>query len=69
MSTNNTSPKRLLTTPDLCDYLQVSPNLVYSWRYQGIGPKAIKVGGSLRWRLSDVEAWLDLRTSAQSEAG
>lgn len=32
------------------------------WRYLGIGPKFIKLGRSVRYRRSDVEAWLDGQT-------
>jgi predicted DNA-binding transcriptional regulator AlpA len=28
------------------------------WRYQGIGPKYLKLRGHVRYRRSDVDAWL-----------
>jgi predicted DNA-binding transcriptional regulator AlpA len=28
------------------------------WRSQGKGPRFLKLGGAVRYRLSDVEAWL-----------
>ena len=58
-------PDRLLNLDDLCELLSVSPNTVYAWRSHGRagttdrGPKAYKIGRSLRWRRDDVEAWLE----------
>ena len=48
-----------LTIQDLADLLRVPVQTVYDWRRRGYGPRAHKVGGHLRWRRSDVEAWLD----------
>ena len=28
------------------------------WRSQGRGPRFLKLGGAVRYRLSDVEAWI-----------
>jgi predicted DNA-binding transcriptional regulator AlpA len=32
------------------------------WRYLGKGPKFIKLGRSVRYRASDVDAWLNQQT-------
>lgn len=31
---------------------------IYAWNYKGTGPKYIKIGKHVRYRRSDVEAWL-----------
>lgn len=67
MTSNENKSGELMTTPELCEYLKVSAHRVYTWRTQGVGPKAIRVGGTLRWRLSDVEKWLDENSSTQSD--
>jgi predicted DNA-binding transcriptional regulator AlpA len=36
------------------------------WRYMGKGPKFIKLGRSVRYRESDVNAWLDAQTREQT---
>ena len=48
----------LLTVDDLAAYQAT----LYAWRSRGLGPRAIKVGGELRYRRSEVEAWLDEQT-------
>ncbi len=32
---------------------------LYQWKYRGTGPKPLKVGRHLRYRWSEVDAWLD----------
>jgi predicted DNA-binding transcriptional regulator AlpA len=50
---------RLLSTEDVARILVVPVNTLYCWRYKGTGPKAYRVGKHLRYRLSDVIAWLE----------
>lgn len=50
---------RLLTVRELADLLQVPPKTIYTWRYKGIGPRAVPIGKYLRFRPEDVGAWLD----------
>lgn len=49
----------LWTVQDVSDYLRVPVQTLYSWRAQGSGPPARRVGKHLRYRPSDVVAWLD----------
>ena len=49
----------LLTVAELADYLKVPPATIYAWRYRGDGPFGIRVGRHVRFRRSDVRAWLD----------
>ena len=51
--------EKLLTAEDLAELLRISRGSLYNLRYFGGGPPTIKVGGRLRWRHSDVVAWLD----------
>lgn len=53
----------LWTIKDVAKYLGVSVQTLYDWRCQHCGPKCFKVGGTLRYRESDVMAWLDTRTA------
>jgi excisionase family DNA binding protein len=52
----------LLSPQQLADYLGVPLASVYRWRYEGTGPRGIKVGKHVRYRRRDVEAWLETRT-------
>lgn len=50
-----------LSATDLAEWLRVPAATVYRWRYHGTGPVGHRVGRHLRFRLADVEVWLDSR--------
>lgn len=52
----------LLSPQQVADYLGVPVATVYRWRYEGTGPRGMKVGKHVRYRRGEVEAWLDART-------
>lgn len=52
---------RLLTVSDLARLLRLDERTVRRRRREGSIPPAIDIGGSLRWRPSEIEAWLDER--------
>lgn len=33
------------------------------WRHTGVGPPSIKLGGLVRYRRSEVEAWIDAQAA------
>lgn len=47
-----------LTITELADYVGVKKATVYDWRYRGLGPRSVKRGNTVRYALSDVDAWL-----------
>ena len=49
----------LRSTEEVAAFLGVPVGTMYRWRVNGGGPRAIRVGKHLRWRDSDVDAWLD----------
>jgi DNA-binding transcriptional MerR regulator len=49
----------LWTVQDVATYLRVPVQTLYSWRMQGYGPQARKIGKYLRYRPEDVITWLD----------
>lgn len=50
---------QLLTSAQLADWLQLKEKTVRNWRHLGMGPPCIKLAtGSVRYRRSDVEAWM-----------
>jgi hypothetical protein len=40
---------KLLTTDDICEIFSVTPQTAWRWRKDGIGPKWIKVGQTVRY--------------------
>lgn len=62
---------QLVATPQAAEYLGgLKPNTLEGWRIQGIGPKYRKIGRLVRYRLEDLDAYLEanIRTST-SQAG
>lgn len=59
-----------LTTPQAAKYLGLSPTTLEKYRGSGCGPRYIQLGRAIRYRLKDLDAWLDqnVRTST-SDAG
>lgn len=55
------SGERLLGPEDLAGYLGVPLKTIYRWRYRGEGPASYRVGRHVRYKLEDVEAWLQAR--------
>ena len=49
----------VLTVDEVARRLSVPKATLYGWRYKGIGPRGHRVGKHLRYRWSDVLAWLD----------
>lgn len=48
-----------MTPEELAGYLKIPVSTCYAWRYKGTGPKGSKVGRHVRYRRSDVDAWLE----------
>lgn len=49
----------LMTTEELSEYLKVTVRTLYGWIEKKMGPRVIRRGGFIRYKRSDVEAWLD----------
>jgi len=49
----------LLSPQDLADMCQVPLATIYKWNHCGDGPKPIHVGRYVRYRATDVDAWLE----------
>ncbi|MGH2810910.1 MAG: helix-turn-helix transcriptional regulator [Actinomycetota bacterium] len=54
-------PSDFYTPQELEDYLKIPVPTLHRWSHFGQGPKAHKIGRHLRYRASDVEAWLESR--------
>jgi excisionase family DNA binding protein len=59
-------PSRLLTVQELAELLQVPAKTIYTWRYKGVGPQAVRIGRHLRFRAEDVVAWLDAQVGPET---
>jgi excisionase family DNA binding protein len=52
--------ERLLTPKEVGELLGVPVRTLYRWRYLGTGPRAIRIGKQLRYRLAQIEEYVDL---------
>ena len=57
----------LVNTPDAAEHLGgLKPNTLEIWRIQGVGPRFIKCGRLVRYRIKDLDAYLDARTHSST---
>lgn len=49
----------LATAKEVAEFLRTSENQLSRLRYEGHGPRFIKLGRSVRYRWADVQAWID----------
>jgi len=52
----------LMIPQDAADYLNLSVDTLAEWRCRGGGPIFHKLGRAVRYRLSDLDAWLAKRS-------
>ncbi|MDI6912448.1 helix-turn-helix domain-containing protein [Nocardioides sp.] len=50
----------ILTIDQAAAYLSIPKATLYTWRTRraGFGPRAVKLGGCLRYRRADLDAWV-----------
>ncbi len=58
-----------MTTAQAADFLGLKKNTLEIWRFRGTGPKFVKLGRSVRYRLSDLEAFIDACTKQKTSSG
>lgn len=60
MGATQVGPGPLLTTEDVARLLGVSEKLIHNWRYEGRGPRFVKLGHrTVRYRPEDVDSWIE----------
>lgn len=57
METVATGDSPYLTIDDLAERYQVPVATIRYWRHLGTGPKAMKIGRFVRYKIDDVLAW------------
>lgn len=53
-----------MTVEAVAEYLGVPVATVYAWNSRGLSPKRYRVGKYVRYRRTDVEAWIDQQAAA-----
>jgi excisionase family DNA binding protein len=52
-------PAPFLDTRQAAKLLQLSHRTLERWRLEGQGPVFVKMGGAVRYRMADLEAWAE----------
>lgn len=50
---------KLNTPAELAAQLRVTQETLANWRIKKAGPRFLRIGGQIRYRLHDVNTWLD----------
>lgn len=58
MVMTRTTEERLLTAAAVADMLDLSKRQIFRLNSSGKIPGPVRIGGSVRWRQSEIEAWL-----------
>ena len=55
-----------MTIDEAAAYIGLAKSTLYTWRTRrpGFGPRAVKAGGALRYRRSDLDAWIEAHIEA-----
>lgn len=56
----------LWTTPEVAAHLGLAEITLRKWRIAGTGPRFIRCGANVRYRLTDIENWIASRTVAST---
>jgi excisionase family DNA binding protein len=65
---NELVDERLMTIAELSAMLGVPIGTLYGWRHRGEGPRGYRVGRHVRYRRSNVEAWLEDQADRRQSA-
>ena len=62
MTVSTPTPTASVESAAAAPMIGVEPETLKLWRRKGIGPAYVKFGNRVRYRVSDIEAWLDAHT-------
>jgi excisionase family DNA binding protein len=59
---NGTDPDSLVTEVQAAKFLNISIRTLQAWRIKLAGPRFVRVGRAIRYRRSDLTAWIEANT-------
>lgn len=62
MHRQNADPDALLTEEQTAQFLNISVRTLQAWRIKLAGPRFVRVGRAIRYRRSDLTAWIEANT-------
>lgn len=57
----NTPAQQFLTTPQAAEYIGLHKSTLDTWRCRGEGPRFVKLGRAVRYRIKDLDAYIESR--------
>ena len=63
---NGTDPDSLVTEVQTAEFLNISIRTLQAWRIKLAGPRFVRVGRAIRYRRSDLIAWIEANTVGQA---
>ena len=63
---NGTDPDSLVTEVQAAKFLNISIRTLQAWRIKLAGPRFVRVGRAIRYRHSDLIAWIEANTVGQA---
>lgn len=63
--TGNTEREPLVKTAQVAEYLGTTVNQLMRLRFEGKGPKYVRLGRSIRYRWADVDSWVNEQQAVQ----
>lgn len=64
---NRTDHDGLLTEPQAADFLNLSVRTLQAWRIKFAGPDFVRAGRAIRYRRSDLVAWIEANTCSSAK--
>ena len=65
---SSSSNNLILTTPEAAQYVRLGKPTIERFRLTGEGPRYAKLGGAVRYRRCDLDAWLESRLTSSTSA-
>jgi excisionase family DNA binding protein len=57
---------KLLDSSELAKYLGVAESTIKKYRLEGVGPAYVKIGHLVRYRIADVDEWVERKMKSQN---
>ena len=64
--TTTAPPAPLLNTRQAAEFLNLSPTSLVTLRCRGGGPEFVRLGRAVRYRMADLEAWVEAGHSSKN---
>ncbi len=64
----NQEREPLTGTRDVAAYLGIPEATMHQWRHKGVGPRGYRVGRHVKYRLSEIDAWLEQQADPKPAA-